>query len=561
MQSTATTTTTVTTVPSSNETLDTTSTTSSSAVDTTLATYAKSVSNLTRINTALLGGTLIDIPPPPTSSSSTTASEPIELSDDDEEESPESTIYVQLLDKKRKHKAAPSPTRSSKKHKHAPKVPAPGIDGGTATKAVQYASLDPLHDQMMTYQFTLERDSTSITTASKTLLRQFSQEYNALQQKQKELNIREAAWNAHIITLSTLASLKDVVKLNFRGTIFMVNRQTLLSDPDTLLYAMFCGRWSEQLQADGSYFIDRSPSGFDTVIRFLAGEFFSITNTSRDIIRYHADFFNIAKLLKQLDANDDGIDTKSSLKESDAHIGCLGCKFASTHAFKFADRLLCEHKYDTAVKLVECNLALDSEPDTDTSSDDDENKQLGSTRRNIIDLKNRVIFKSDNRFIMLKNITNKRSISTGIPTTKPIKNGDRIVFKFHQNPPICGFIIFPFDHTANASWPDLKNILRNTRNNVHVSLIDCGSMRTVPWNKASNINSTRSLHSTFLKYRPTDYQLHTHRCDLVIMTRSLDGSKMLIQQGYNVRSFNVNPEDHIHPLVWLEGCRDSVEIV
>ena len=52
-------------------------------------------------------------------------------------------------------------------------------------------------------------------------------------------------------------STKKTVKLNIGGVYFKTSLLTLTKDPDSMLAAMFSGRFEEDLDEDGSFFIDR----------------------------------------------------------------------------------------------------------------------------------------------------------------------------------------------------------------------------------------------------------------------------------------------------------------
>ena len=52
-------------------------------------------------------------------------------------------------------------------------------------------------------------------------------------------------------------STKKTVKLNVGGVHFKTSLLTLTKDPNSRLSAMFSGQFEEDLDEDGSYFIDR----------------------------------------------------------------------------------------------------------------------------------------------------------------------------------------------------------------------------------------------------------------------------------------------------------------
>ena len=52
----------------------------------------------------------------------------------------------------------------------------------------------------------------------------------------------------------------DIIKLNVGGVLFSTSRSTLQKDPDSMLAAMFSGRFKPMQDADGCFFIDRCVS-------------------------------------------------------------------------------------------------------------------------------------------------------------------------------------------------------------------------------------------------------------------------------------------------------------
>ena len=62
-----------------------------------------------------------------------------------------------------------------------------------------------------------------------------------------------------------------IVDLDVGGTLFRTTRQTLMSDPDSMLAKMFDPNASpvSVLRTDGAYFINRDPVYFRVVLNFL----------------------------------------------------------------------------------------------------------------------------------------------------------------------------------------------------------------------------------------------------------------------------------------------------
>eukprot|EP01120_Amphizonella_sp_Union-15-10_P012205 TRINITY_DN537_c0_g1_i4.p1 TRINITY_DN537_c0_g1~~TRINITY_DN537_c0_g1_i4.p1 ORF type:complete len:265 (-),score=37.12 TRINITY_DN537_c0_g1_i4:42-836(-) len=63
----------------------------------------------------------------------------------------------------------------------------------------------------------------------------------------------------------------EKVKLDIGGTIFVTKVQTL-TNRSHYFSAMFSGRWLTKQEQDGTFFLDRDPSGFLQILNFLRGE-------------------------------------------------------------------------------------------------------------------------------------------------------------------------------------------------------------------------------------------------------------------------------------------------
>jgi len=62
---------------------------------------------------------------------------------------------------------------------------------------------------------------------------------------------------------------QKIVKLNVGGKIFITLKQTLTMYPESMLCAMFSGKYESQFDDNGYHFIDRSPELFYYVLEFL----------------------------------------------------------------------------------------------------------------------------------------------------------------------------------------------------------------------------------------------------------------------------------------------------
>ena len=68
---------------------------------------------------------------------------------------------------------------------------------------------------------------------------------------------------------SSEGGIPKIVKLNVGGQYFTTSRQTLISDPNSMLAAMFSGRHKQETTGDGSFFIDRDGTHFRFILNYL----------------------------------------------------------------------------------------------------------------------------------------------------------------------------------------------------------------------------------------------------------------------------------------------------
>ena len=90
-----------------------------------------------------------------------------------------------------------------------------------------------------------------------------------------------------------------IVDLDVGGTLFRTTRQTLMSDPDSMLAKMFDPNASpvSVLRTDGAYFIDRDPVYFRVVLNFLrTGYLDKIDDCDLPALLREASFFGIRQL-------------------------------------------------------------------------------------------------------------------------------------------------------------------------------------------------------------------------------------------------------------------------
>ena len=63
--------------------------------------------------------------------------------------------------------------------------------------------------------------------------------------------------------------LSPIVNLNVVGRCFTTSLQTLTKDPDSMLTAMFSGKFEVKPSEDGAFFIDRDGKHFRFILNYL----------------------------------------------------------------------------------------------------------------------------------------------------------------------------------------------------------------------------------------------------------------------------------------------------
>ena len=137
--------------------------------------------------------------------------------------------------------------------------------------------------------------------------------YGSLKSEVEKLETEKSQF----ITMSTLlreVHFPDVITLDIGGTIFKTTRNTLAKDPDSMLAAMFSGRFEVKPDDKGAYFIDRDGTHFRHILNFLrCGELLvskEVLPTIEKELRAEAEFYGIQSLVNILDFD------KTYLKES-----------------------------------------------------------------------------------------------------------------------------------------------------------------------------------------------------------------------------------------------------
>ena len=77
----------------------------------------------------------------------------------------------------------------------------------------------------------------------------------------------------------------EIVRLDVGGEIFETTYKSLLSIPDTYFYNIFSDKSNVCFEDDGTFFIDRSPEGFNLILGSLRGQYVNICSF-RDICNF-----------------------------------------------------------------------------------------------------------------------------------------------------------------------------------------------------------------------------------------------------------------------------------
>ena len=99
--------------------------------------------------------------------------------------------------------------------------------------------------------------------------------------------------------------MTEIIELNVGGTHYTTYKSTLTSIPDTMLRSMFSGKFTNNLDAKGRYFIDRDGEPFKYILNYLRdGKIdFSIGRDLLQRLRKEAEYFGLAKLVEEIDSD------------------------------------------------------------------------------------------------------------------------------------------------------------------------------------------------------------------------------------------------------------------
>lgn len=81
---------------------------------------------------------------------------------------------------------------------------------------------------------------------------------------------RQRRFQEEVARMESLHQIQETkIKLDVGGQVYTTSIQTLRRDPESLLAAMFSGRYEMKREPDGSYFVDRDGTHFRHILNFL----------------------------------------------------------------------------------------------------------------------------------------------------------------------------------------------------------------------------------------------------------------------------------------------------
>ena len=97
-------------------------------------------------------------------------------------------------------------------------------------------------------------------------------------------------------------SILSIVKLNVGGHYFTTSRQTLTRDPNSMLAAMFSGKFEMEPRGDGAFFIDRDGTHFRFILNYLRTGKLTLPDGAKFLkeLAEEAEFYQIQGILDKL---------------------------------------------------------------------------------------------------------------------------------------------------------------------------------------------------------------------------------------------------------------------
>ncbi|KAL9950669.1 hypothetical protein ACROYT_G043202 [Oculina patagonica] len=152
----------------------------------------------------------------------------------------------------------------------------------------------------------LKRDAQNLMAEARELMKQeldnAKQEKTAIEEKARQV---KSAIEEITKTLNQV-HFASTVKLNVGGKIYKTTLDTLRKDPDSMLCAMFSGRFDLKAdEEDGAYFIDRDAELFRYILNYLRnGELLSVLckdDRLKEELLAEAKFYQVQGIINQLE--------------------------------------------------------------------------------------------------------------------------------------------------------------------------------------------------------------------------------------------------------------------
>ena len=138
-----------------------------------------------------------------------------------------------------------------------------------------------------------------------------------LQRQAARLHEEQQAFDSMSRKMESM-QFSSTVKLNVGGHHFTTSIQTLTKDPDSMLAAMFSGRFDMKPSKDGSFFIDRDGTYFRFILNYLRDGRLSLPDgaTFLEEIAAEAEFYQMQGILDELERPKPAVRSKGIAKHT-----------------------------------------------------------------------------------------------------------------------------------------------------------------------------------------------------------------------------------------------------